>query len=155
MGCWLWTKRDEQFKPHRSPIFSKKRLCCPFGEVFEVYCNQLDKLSDALKEKRQKLVNWKCVVFHQDNARPHTSFMTRLKLLQLKWDVLPQPPYSPDLASSDYCLFWYLQNFLNVRNFTSSQDVKNHLNQFFASKDQKFYERGINLLLERWQKVLG
>ena len=29
----------------------------------DVYCNQLDKLSDVLKEKRPKLVNRKGVVF--------------------------------------------------------------------------------------------
>ena len=39
----------------------------------EVYCNQLDKLSD---EKRPELVNRKGVVFHQDNARYHTSLIT-------------------------------------------------------------------------------
>nr|APL98298.1 putative DD34D transposase [Bactrocera tryoni] len=120
----------------------------------EVYCDQLDKLSDALKQKRPELINRKGVVFHQDNARPHTSLMTRQKLLQLEWDVLPHPPYSPDLAPSDYYLFRSLQNFLDGRTFTSNQDVKNHLDQFFACKDQKFYERGINLLPERWQKVL-
>ena len=50
----------------------------------EVYCNQLDKLSDALKEKRPELVNRKGVVFHQDNARPYISLITRQKLLQLE-----------------------------------------------------------------------
>ena len=55
----------------------------------EVYCNQRDKLSDALKEKIPELANRKGVVFHQDNARPHTSLITRQKLLQLEWDVLP------------------------------------------------------------------
>ncbi|KOC60026.1 Histone-lysine N-methyltransferase SETMAR [Habropoda laboriosa] len=99
-------------------------------------------------------VDAKGVVFHQDNARPHTSLVTRQKLLQLEWDVLQHPPYSPDLAPSDYYLFRSLQNFLDGKTFTSNEDVKNHLNQFFASKDQNFYERGIMLLPERWQKVL-
>ena len=37
---------------------------------------------------------------YQDNARPHTSLVTRKKLLKLDWEVMPYPPYSPDLASS-------------------------------------------------------
>ena len=119
----------------------------------EVYWNQLDKLSDALKEKKLKLVKSEGIEFHQDNARPHTSLIIRQKLLQLEWDVLPHSP-SPNLAPSDYYLFRPLQNFLNGRTFTSNQDFKNLFNQFFTSTDQKFYVGGINLLPERWQKVL-
>ena len=44
---------------------------------FEVYCNNLDKLSEAFKQKSTELVNRKGVVFHQDNARPHTNLITR------------------------------------------------------------------------------
>ncbi|GFU96820.1 histone-lysine N-methyltransferase SETMAR, partial [Trichonephila clavipes] len=40
------------------------------SEVF--YCHQLDKLNDALQQKRSELINRKGVMFHQDNARPHT-----------------------------------------------------------------------------------
>ena len=105
---------------------------------FEVYCNQLDKLSDALKAKIPELVNRKDVVFHQDNVRPHTSLITRQKLLQLERDVLSCSSYSPDLAPSDYYLFLSLQNFLN---FTSKQILKN---QFFACKDQKFYFQSLD-----------
>ncbi|GFX23969.1 histone-lysine N-methyltransferase SETMAR [Trichonephila clavipes] len=47
----------------------------------EVYCHQLDKLNDALQQKRSELINRKGVVFHQDNARHHTSLVTRQKLL--------------------------------------------------------------------------
>ena len=104
----------------------------------KVYSNQLDKLGYALKEKRPELVNRKVVVFHEDNERPHTNLITRQKPLQLEWDVLPYSPYSADLEPSDYYLFRSLQNFFNGRTFISNQDVKNHLNKFFASKDQHF-----------------
>ncbi|GFU91047.1 histone-lysine N-methyltransferase SETMAR [Trichonephila clavipes] len=120
----------------------------------EVYCHQLDKLNDALQQKRPELINRKCVVFHQDNARPHISLFTRQKLLQLEWDTMLHPPYFPDLEPSDYYFFRSLQNFLDGKTFTSNEEVKNHLDQFFANKDQKFYDRGIMLLPERWQKVL-
>jgi histone-lysine N-methyltransferase SETMAR len=39
----------------------------------EVYCQQLDRVNECLKEKRPLLVNRKGVVFHQDNARPHVT----------------------------------------------------------------------------------
>ena len=52
---------------------------------------------------------------------------------------MPLPPYSPDLAASDYHLFHSLQN---------------HLIQCFAPKNQTFYESGNMKLTERWQKVI-
>ncbi|GFV67472.1 histone-lysine N-methyltransferase SETMAR [Trichonephila clavipes] len=132
-------KKMNRLKPFPKPIFTKK-----------VYCHQLDKLNDALQQIRSELINRKGVVFHQDNTRPHTSLVIHQKLLQLEWDTMPHPPYSPDLAPSDYYLFRSFQNFLDGKTFTSNEEVKNHLNQFFANKDQKFHERGIMLLPERW-----
>lgn len=120
----------------------------------DAYCAQLMKLDEAIKEKRPELVNRKVVVFHQDNARPHTSLVTRQKLLELGWELMLHPPYSPDRAPSDYHLFQSLQNSLNGEAFTDDVGVNSHLVQFFANKDQKFYERGIMQLPERWQKVI-
>ena len=44
------------------------------------------------------LATRKGVIFHQDNARPHIFLVTRKKLLELGWEMMPHPPYSPDLA---------------------------------------------------------
>ena len=118
------------------------------------YCSQLNQLKAALHEKRPELVNRKRVIFHQDNARPHVSLMTRQKLLQLDWEVLIHPPYSPDIAPLDFRLFWSLQNSLNGKNFNSLEDCKRHLEQFFAQKGKKFWEDGIVKLPEKWQKVV-
>lgn len=93
-------------------------------------------------------------MFHHDNAKPHTSLATREKLLEFGWEVMAHPPYSPDLAPSDYHLFRGLQNFLNGKTFINDDDLKAHLIQFFADKDQKFYESGIMKLQERWKKVI-
>lgn len=119
-----------------------------------VYCRQLSKLNEEIKKKRPELANRKGVMFHQDNARPHTSLITRQKLTELNWELMPHPPYSPDLAPSDYHLFRSLQNHLNGKTFDSDQAVKNELDQFFASKNQCFFERGIFQLTERWLKVI-
>ena len=70
-----------------------------------VYCHQLKKLNAEVNEKRPELVNREGVIFHHDNATPHTSLTTRQKLLRLGWEVMLHPPYSPDLAPSDYYLF--------------------------------------------------
>jgi len=91
----------------------------------------------TIDEKRSELANRKGVVF-QNNARPHVSLHTQQKLMQLGWDVLPHPPYSPDLAPSNH-LFRSLQNFLNGKNFDSLEACKNHLKQFIVQKNVKFW----------------
>ena len=76
------------------------------------------------------------------------------QLNKLNATVKEKRLYSPDLAPSDYYLFRSLPNSLNGKTFNDDEAVKSHLLQFFADKDQKFYERGIMKLPERWQKVI-
>ena len=40
-----------------------------------------------------------------DNARPNVAKPVKTYLETLKWEVLSHPPYSPDIAPSDYYLF--------------------------------------------------
>ena len=99
------------------------------------YSSQLDQLKAVLDKKCLELVNRKCIIFHQDTPRPHVSLMTRQKLLQLGWEILIHPPYSPDIATSDFHLFQSLQNSLNGKTYNSLEDCKRHLEQFIAQKD--------------------
>ena len=50
------------------------------------------------------------VILQHDNAQPHTAHLTLEKIENVGWEVLPHPPYSPDLAPSDYHLFDFLKN---------------------------------------------
>ena len=65
-----------------------------------VQCHQLMKQDKEIKEKRSELATRKGVIFHQDNARPQTSLDTRKKLLDLGWEVMAHPPYSPIIIYS-------------------------------------------------------
>jgi histone-lysine N-methyltransferase SETMAR len=46
---------------------------------------------------------------HVDNAKPHTSKISIEKIEELGFILVPQPPYSPDLAPCDFFLFGYLK----------------------------------------------
>ena len=41
------------------------------------------------------------MIVYQENARLNVSLITRLKLLQLGWEILTHPVYSSDIAPSD------------------------------------------------------
>ncbi|CAF1471208.1 unnamed protein product, partial [Adineta ricciae] len=77
------------------------------------------------------------------------------KLLKLGWITLPHPPYSPDLAPTDYHLFRSLSNYLSEKKFDDKNDLRTELANFFAQKSQDFYEHGIFSIPTRWQQVLG
>lgn len=118
------------------------------------YCSQLEQLKKAVLEKRPQLVRTKNVVFHHDNASPHTALATKSKLEEFDWEVMQHPPYSPDIAPTDYHLFRSLQNHLNNQGFHSLEDVQKCLDTFFAGKTEKFYEKGIMTLPQRWKQVI-
>ena len=43
--------------------------------------------------------------FHQDNAPIHNSILVTDYLTKIGIKTVPQPPYIPDVAPSDFCLF--------------------------------------------------
>ena len=45
------------------------------------------------------------ILLLQDNAVAHTSQIAITAATECGFEVLPHPPYSPDMASSDFCLF--------------------------------------------------
>jgi histone-lysine N-methyltransferase SETMAR len=45
------------------------------------------------------------VVLLYDNARPQTAAHTQSLLEHFNWELFDHPPYSPDLALSNYHLF--------------------------------------------------
>lgn len=47
-----------------------------------------------------------------------------------------------------------MQNSLNGKTFNDTDDVKSHLIQFFAAKNQKFHGHKIMTLPEIWLKVI-
>ena len=114
----------------------------------DVYCEQLDRVAEKLQEKQDK------VYFLHDNARPHIAKSTHQKLLELGWSVLPHPPYSPDLAPTDYHLFRSLADHLREKKFNDEDDLKMGLNNFFDQKSKQFYEHGILSLPERWRQII-
>jgi len=67
------------------------------------YRLQLIRLSHALRKKWPEYEQrHDKVIFLHDNARPHVAKVIKKYLETLKWNVLPHPPYSPDIAPSDY-----------------------------------------------------
>ncbi|KAG5308583.1 MOS1T transposase, partial [Pseudoatta argentina] len=109
------------------------------------YRLQLMRLSRALKEKRPLYAQRhdKVILLH-DNARPHVAKPVKTYLETLKWEVLPHPPYSPDIAPSDFHLFHSMAHGLADRRFHSYEEAQKWIDSWIASKDMSFFRRGIH-----------
>ena len=50
------------------------------------------------------------------------------------YELLPHPPYSPDLAPSNFCLFPLLKEHLSGTHFSNDNDVTASVESFFTGK---------------------
>jgi len=66
-------------------------------------------------------------------------------------ELLPHPPYSPDLALSDYYLFMSMAHFLGGRQF---KDVKIGVQEFIDSKPKEWFRQGLNELAKQWDQTI-
>ena len=76
------------------------------------YADLMKQLRTAIKEKRRGKLSQGVLLLH-DNAPVHKSRIAQAAIRECKFEQLNHPPYSPDLASSDYYLFRNLKNKTN------------------------------------------
>ena len=68
------------------------------------YVGSLNDLHEELKKKRPGKPHRRVLLQH-DNARPYVVITTLAEIWEKNWELLPHPPYNPDLAPCDYHLF--------------------------------------------------
>ncbi len=76
------------------------------------------------REIEPALVNGNCPILFHNNACPHVARVTQTKLNNLGIEVVPHPPYSPDLSSTDFHFFKHLENFTMNRQFQNHAAVE-------------------------------
>ncbi|KAJ4427860.1 hypothetical protein ANN_23861 [Periplaneta americana] len=117
----------------------------PRGETVNAdrYCETLRKLRRAIQNKRRGMLTAGVVLLH-DNARPHTARRTAAVLTEFGWELFDHPPYSPDLAPSDFHVFLHLKKFLSSsERFGNDEELKTSVTRWFHSQAAEFYDRGI------------
>ncbi|GBN02244.1 hypothetical protein AVEN_116429-1 [Araneus ventricosus] len=92
------------------------------------------------------------VLFH-DNARPHTAATQEL-LDQFGCENFDHPPYSPDLAPSDFHLFLKLKEFLGGKRFGSGEELENAVATWLNELVAEEHDMGI-LKLDKCLNVGG
>jgi len=120
----------------------------------EYFSNLLNgPLRKALAKERPGKLHARPLL-QMDNARPHTARQTMAAVADLKWELLPHPAYSPDLAPSDYHLFGKLKEPLRGTHYESLKALQSDLKKWIRDTPKEFFEAGLKLLPKRWQKCL-
>ena len=120
----------------------------------ENYCELLTQVKKDIKNKRRGLQS-RGVILLQDNARPHTAARTLAKIEDLGWKLLTHPPYSPDLAPSDFHLFGPLKESMRGIHFQTDEEVKAAVSNWLRTQSTEFYAKGIDNLISRWNKCVA
>mgnify|MGYP003415101186 FL=1 len=116
-----------------------------------VYCNTLQNLKRRIRRIRPDRSTF---LLHHDNARPHCSRETLGKIDRLKFEVLPHPPYSPDLAPCDFWLFPELKKYLKGIHFESDDELKRAVETWFKMQPLEFFANGFQKWVSRWRKCI-
>ncbi|KAJ4443454.1 hypothetical protein ANN_05123 [Periplaneta americana] len=106
---------------------SLKLICNKWQECKTSQINEiLLRLRDTVRRRSLNLWQGQNWVLHHDNVPAYRSLLVSEFLAQHKIPVLPQPPYSPDLAASDFYLFSKVKSLLKGRRFASAEEMKIH-----------------------------
>ena len=71
------------------------------------------------------------------------------------FELLSHPPYSPDLAPSDFHLFRHLKDSLSGRAFEDANAVIMAVNEWIEEQEQNLFLEGVKTLEQRWEKCVA
>ncbi|UYV75584.1 hypothetical protein LAZ67_13000669 [Cordylochernes scorpioides] len=147
---WGLLGQFPKWKPRPNRLGKKAMLCVWWDQTGVVYFKllkpgetvntsryeqQMHSLREALNEKRPELrEKHNKLILQHDNAPAHNATVVKNTIKDLGWELLPHPPYSPDLAPSNYHLFTSLGHALKNQEFSNSDILRKWLVDWFDSK---------------------
>ena len=118
----------------------------------DYYASSLDRFEAIWNKKRPHLA--KKSAFPPRNAPAHTTAIAVAKLFDLRHEILPHPPYFPNLALFDYFLFPNMKTWLGGKRFISNEEIISATNEYFEGFDKNYVLEGIKELEYRYNKCI-
>ena len=116
----------------------------------------LDKNAKRLRKRTQQVRtdiadDW---VLHHDNAPAHTALSIREFLAKKNIPVLPHPPYSPDLAPCDFCLFPKLKLKLKGHHFGTIENIQKTVTDELNTLTENDFRYCHDQWTKRWNRCV-
>ena len=102
-----------------------------------------------------KLVLKKNILYYDARSEKHQKIgnvRTNEVMTSLKFTVVLHPPYSPDLAPSEFWLFPKLKEMLKCQYFSSDAEVETAMRKWISSQPETFFMDGMKKWIERLKK---
>ena len=93
------------------------------------YAGKLRQLRQEIARKRQGKLTCD-VLLLQDNVPAQTPQVAMTAVTECGFEILPHPPYSPDMAPSDFSLFPKLKSHLPGKQYGRNEGVIEAVNEY-------------------------
>ena len=118
------------------------------------YAGKLRRLHQEITRKRGgKLTHG--VLLLQDNAPARMSQVAMTAATGCRFEILPHPPYFPDMAPIDFYLFPKLKFHIHGTQYGSNEGVIEAVNEYLGDLEKAFYFEGIRKLKQRLAKYIA
>ena len=114
------------------------------------YYSDMIKDVRKLRRKSRGVPLW---LLH-DNAPIHKSGVATSSIDDMGFVPLQHPPYSPDLAPSDFHLFRHLKKEIRGHHFEDRDILKERVTGILMDLKPEFFEQGFQELVRRWRKCV-
>ena len=92
------------------------------------------------------------VLLLHDNALSPTASFTVEHINSFRWQLLSHRQYSPDLAPCNFFLFPKLKKRLAGNKYETRVALVSAVNRYLNCRFTSWFAKGIQKLLQRWQK---
>jgi len=120
----------------------------------EYYLEVLRRLREAIRRKRPNLWQNNSWQLHHDNAPAYTTLLVREFLAKNATVIMPQPPYSPDMAPCDFFLFPKLKRTLKGRRFANIEEIKTESLEELKAISKIAFHKYFEDWKKRWHKCI-
>ena len=129
----------------------------PTGQTVnkEYYVEVLREFRKRFRWKRQALFKSGQWHFHQDNEPVHNSILVTNYLTKMGIKTVPHPPYSPDLAPCDFCLFPKLKKKLRGCCYETIEEMKEAVTKVIDTFTQEDFHGAFQRFLEQYNKCIA
>ena len=94
-------------------------------------------------------------MLRRDNSPAHASLLIRINLAKDQASVVPHPPYSPDLAPTNFFLFPKLKITLKGRRFEIIEEIRGNAIRELRAITESAFQEAFQQWKKRWERYIA